>query len=229
MRQMPLHKIVISQWLHEIAREMELVETTSYIPYGMNFSEFYVTQPIAARRHPRVAMMTHSLALKGTADGLEALRRARARIPHLQAVLFGVEARPAAAPDWCEYVQLPAPAVLRGLYNSAAAFLWPSISEGWGLPAMEAMSCGCALIAADNQGVRDFAESGENALFAPVKRPDLLAECLYDVLTNDDLRVRLATEAERSVRRFTWERAVDSLESLLCEKTVLPNIQEAYS
>ena len=224
---LPLQKIVVSQWLLEIARELGVAESTNYIPYGMNFSEFYVTQPIAARRHPRVAMMTHSLVFKGTPDGLAALRLARERIPDLQAVLFGVEPRPAAAPDWCEYVQ--APPVLRELYNSAAAFLCPSISEGWGLPAMEAMACGCALVAADNQGVRDFTRAGENALLAPVRRPDLLAAHLCDVLTNGDLRVRLATKAERSVRWFTWERAVGALENLLCGKAALAPAQGAAS
>ncbi len=225
--QLPLQKIVVSQWLFDIARELGVAGETAYIPYGLNFSEFHTTNSIAERRQPRVAMMTHSLTFKGTPDGLEALRLVKERIPELQAILFGVEPRPTNAPDWCEYVQQPGLNKLREIYNNAAAFLCPSISEGWGLPALEAMACGCALVAADNQGVRDFTQTGENALLVPVRRPDLLAESLYEVLTNDSLRVRLATAAERSVGRFTWERSVNAFEKLLLETPAPLFLQEA--
>ena len=223
---LPLQKIVVSQWLLDIARELGLANETAYIPYGLNFSEFYTTNSIVERQQPYVAMMTHSLVFKGTPDGLKALQLLKSRIPALQAVLFGVEARPADAPEWCEYIRQPAPDKLREIYNGAAAFLCPSISEGWGLPALEAMACGCALVAADNQGVRDFTQAGENALLVSVRRPDLLAESLYDVLTNDNLRVRLATAAEQSVRRFTWERSVNDFENLLQGEPVKPLMQE---
>ncbi|NOT64035.1 MAG: glycosyltransferase family 4 protein, partial [Acidobacteria bacterium] len=225
--QLPLQKVVVSQWLLDIASELGVADDTTYIPYGLNFSEFHTTRPIAERTQPCVAMMTHSLKFKGTPDGLEALRLVKQRIPELQAVLFGVEVRPANAPEWCEYIQQPSLAALREIYNGAAAFLCPSISEGWGLPAMEAMACGCALVAADNQGVRDFTTANENALLAPVRRPDLLAESLYDVLTNDNLRVRLATAAEQSVRRFTWDRSVNAFERLLLREPMSSLMQEA--
>jgi glycosyltransferase involved in cell wall biosynthesis len=213
--QLPLHKLVIAQWLYNIAVELGEEHRASYLPNGLDFSVFYVTHPPAERRQPRVAMMAHRLAFKGTSYGLEALRLARQRIPELQAVLFGIEPRPADLDGWCEYVQLPDAAALRELYNSVQAFLNPSLSEGWGLPAMEAMACGCALVSADNQGIRDFAEADESALLVPIKRADLLAERICEALTNENLRLRLAKNAEQSIRRFTWEKAVTRLEALL--------------
>ena len=227
--QLPMHKIVISRWLLDIARELGESENTSYIPNGLNFSEFNITFPIENRSNPLVAMMTHSLAFKGTADGLEALRLLRERLPEVKAILFGVSKRPAEAPAWCEYRQLPKPGELRDIYNNASVFLFPSISEGWGLPAMEAMACGCAVVAAENQGIRDFAQSDVNALLAPVRRPDIFADNLYQLLTTPDLRTRLAKAAAQSVRYFTWERAVKSLEDLLTGAgTAQPTEQESH-
>ena len=214
---LPMHKIVISRWLLDIARELGESENTSYVPNGLNFSEFQITHPIEKRSNPVVAMMTHSLAFKGTADGLAALRLLRERLPEVTAILFGVGARPAEAPAWCDYKQLPTIDELRDIYNNASVFLFPSISEGWGLPAMEAMACGCAVVAAENHGIRDFAQSDVNALLAPVKRPDLLADNLYQLLTTHDLRTRLAKNAAELVLYFTWERAVKSLEDLLTD------------
>ena len=226
---LPMHKIVISRWLLGLANELEKKDNTSYIPNGLNFSEFYVTRPIAERGNPSIAMMTHSLTFKGTADGLEALRLLRERLPQVQATLFGVGIRPIDAPAWCEYVQLPTLNELRDIYNSASVFLFPSISEGWGLPAMEAMACGCAVVAAENQGIRDFAQSGVNALLAPIRQPDALADHLYQLLTNADLRKRLAVAAVESVRYFTWERAVTSLEELLANASRQPSVKsEGY-
>jgi glycosyltransferase involved in cell wall biosynthesis len=212
---LPMHKIVISRWLLDLAKELGESGNTSHIPNGLNFSEFYLTHPIEARCYPLVAMMAHTLTFKGTADGLTALRLLRERLPQVEAILFGVGARPADAPEWCEYAQLPTPSELREIYNKAAVFLFPSVSEGWGLPAMEAMACGCAVVAAENQGIRDFAQSGVNALLAPVRQPAVLADHLYQLLTNSELRTRLAVSAAESVRHFTWERAAQSLEDLL--------------
>jgi glycosyltransferase involved in cell wall biosynthesis len=206
---------VIAQWLYDIAVQLGEEQRTSYLPNGLDFSVFHVTQPTVQRRQPRVAMMSHPLPFKGTSYGIEALQLTKQRIPELQAVLFGIEPRPAQTPAWCEYMQLPQPAELRELYNSAQAFLNPSLSEGWGLPAMEAMACGCALVSADNHGIRDFAEADESALLVPIKRADLLADKLYKIITDESLRLRLADKAEQSVRRFTWDKAVTRLEALL--------------
>ena len=220
--QLPLQKIVISQWLYDLACELGEADATNYVPNGLNFSEFYLTRAIAERQQPCVAMMVHPLAFKGTSDGLAALKIARTRTPNLQAMLFGTEPRTPDIPNWCEYVQLPSTNQLREIYNDASVFLHPSTNEGWGLPALEAMACGCALIAADNRGIRDFVVTDKNAFVVPVKRPDLLAEKLHEVLTNHDLRVRLAREAQHSAQRFTWERAAVSFEKVLTNDVIAP-------
>jgi glycosyltransferase involved in cell wall biosynthesis len=216
---LPLHKIVISRWLRNIADGFGEADRTSYIPIGLDFARFKATTPIERRRTPRVGMLAHPNEVKGTKDGLAALEMVRAELPDLQAVLFGTHPRSADIPDWIEYVYRPSPERLPAIYNSCQAFLHPSWQEGWGLPAAEAMACGCALVSTANGGVMEFAANGETALLAPVKAPAELAKQLLLMLRDEKLRHRIARKGSEHIQQFTWDRAVNSLEKLLIGKT----------
>ncbi len=212
---LPLRKIVVSRWLERIAATLGEAERTTWIPLGLDGEQFRVTRPLTERVVPRIGMLAHPLPLKGTADGLTALEMVRSEFPAIEAVLFGTEPRPAELPEWIEYWQRPRPAELVELYNSCRIFLHPSHLEGWGLPAAEAMACGCALVAAHNDGVDEFARDGQNARLAPVRSPARLAELIGQLLRDDRQRLQLAAEGVRTMRGFDWERSVERLEALL--------------
>lgn len=212
----PLRKIVVSRWLQEVARE--LGETADYIPNGLDFSAFGVDVAPAERRGTRVLMLFHSSPWKGSADGIAALQIARTEEPRLEATLFGVKSRPVGLPSWIRYEKQPPQQRLRELYNSASVFLAPSWTEGWGLPATEAMACGCALVATDVDGHREFAHDGETALLAPPREPVSLARQLLRIVGDAKLRLALARTGNAYVQRFTWSRATDQLESVLREE-----------
>jgi len=213
--QLPLRKIVVSRWLERRAHELGEGARTVRIPPGLDRDQFRVLHPAETRQRPRVGMLAHPLAIKGTADGVAALAQVRQRIPALEAVLFGTTPRPADLPEWIEYEQSPSPAALVDLYNSCQVFLHPSHLEGWGLPAVEAMACGCALAAAHNEGVDDFAEDGVTALVVPIRAPERLAEAVERHLTEEALRHRLAAAGRERVAQFDWSAAVDLMEETL--------------
>ena len=77
------------------------------------------------------------------------------------------------------------------------------------------MACGCALVAASNDGVREYAREGETALLAPIKDPQTLAVRLLHLLSDDVLRQRVARTGHEHIRTFSWKRAVDTMEKLL--------------
>ncbi len=216
---LPLHKIVISRWLLDTARDLGVADGTDYIPIGLDFSQFRITLPIDQRSASRVGMLAHPNEIKGAKDGIAALEMARAELPDLQAVLFGSHPCSAEIPGWIKYVYRPSPELLPEIYNSCQVFLNPGWAEGWGLPAAEAMACGCALVSTANGGVNEFASDGESALLASVKSPGELARQLLCALRDEKLRHRIARNGAEQVRRFTWDYAVSSLEKLLIEKT----------
>ncbi len=210
---LPLHKIVIAEWLRDKATG--LGETATHIPNGMDFGPFSIQRPLDGR-FARVGMLFHSdFEWKGSADGLEAILLAKREVPELAASLFGTGPRPATIPDWVEYQCLPTPDELCRIYNRCSVFLQPSWTEGWGLTATEAMACGCALVTTDNGGSRDYAQDGVTALVSPPHQSAFLSKQIVRLLQNDAMRIAIAQAGAESIRRYTWDRAVNSLEDLV--------------
>lgn len=211
---LPLAKVVISHWLEEIAERLGEAERTTLVPLGMDLDRLGVDVP-PAERGPRLGSLHHPGTAKGGDDVLAAMVAAKQRRPEVSAVLFGTRDRPADLPDWIEYEQLPSPARLRALFNSCSIFLGASRSEGWGLPASEAMLCGCALVTVANGGSREFAIDGETALVVPPEHVDQLGERALALLGDEPLRLKLAAAGAERLRGFTWERSVAGLEAVL--------------
>jgi len=210
---LPLEKIVSAKWLCEVAASMG--EKATYIPYGLDFNAFGLDVPPEDRRADSFFMLHHTLWWKGTRDGIMALERVRKDHPNLKVDLYGTGPEPDHLPQGFRYHRDPPQRVLRSLYNAAAIFVAPSVTEGWGLPATEAMMCGAALAATDNGGHREFARHEETALLSPPEDPESLAQNLLRLVTDGALRLRLARDGHAFVQQFTWDRAFDRFEELL--------------
>jgi glycosyltransferase involved in cell wall biosynthesis len=213
--QLPMHKVVISRWLEQIGIELGEATRITYIPNGVDAEEFPLTGVIEDRNRATICMLSHHAAWKGTADGLAALSLVRERYPAAKVTLFGVDPRPSFVPPWAHYVERPSRLELSELYNKSAIFLHPSWSEGWPLPPAEAMLSGCALVSAANRGVQEYAVDGQTALLAPIHDPEALARRICELISDDEVRYQIARNGRLMLRTFTWNRAVNSMESLL--------------
>lgn len=214
---LPMHKIVVSRHLQRIAERLGEQSKTTFIPLGIDLSMFRLLTPIRERSELRIGMLAHPNEVKGTRDGLAALELVKTKHSDLQAELFGTESRLEFIPDWMSYERLPTTERLVELYNSCRIFLNPGRAEGWGLPAAEAMACGCAVVSADNGGIHEFAVDGETALIAPIQRPDLLAEQILKLVEDDELRQRIASSGHQSIQKISWNQAVNDLNQLLAQ------------
>ncbi|HEX2015147.1 MAG TPA: glycosyltransferase family 4 protein, partial [Solirubrobacteraceae bacterium] len=94
--------------------------------------------------------------------------------------------------------------VLHSLYRISDLCVVPSIYEPFGLVALEAMASGCPCIVADTGGLREVVPNDEVGLRFRARDPDSLAEMVERVLTDDELRDRLVTEASDHVLSFDW-------------------------
>lgn len=95
------------------------------------------------------------------------------------------------------------------LYNSANIFVSACQREGFNLPILEAMYCGCPVICTDDGGSRDFVQNGINAIIVP--RSVLgIQLAVKRLIADKELRKKIRTNALRTARepRFAWETCV---------------------
>jgi glycosyltransferase involved in cell wall biosynthesis len=129
-------------------------------------------------------MMSHPTSWKGTDDGIAALAKVKKARPETEIVLFGLE-----QPEFrSNFVPLPSRAEVAELLRRSAIFVCPSWEEGFGLPGLEALSCGAALATTDTKGSRDYAIHGETALVSDPRKPDVLADSVLKLLDDVELR-----------------------------------------
>lgn len=99
------------------------------------------------------------------------------------------------------------PGDLPGLYSGAALFVFPSFAEGFGLPPLEAMACGCPVVSSERTALPEVL--GPAAWYFDPARPEELAERLRLLLENPDLRSRASAAGLSWSRRFTWRRTAE--------------------
>ena len=121
----------------------------------------------------------------------------------------------AALPRPATYVGRVSDSQLKTLYRSAACFVFPSRYEGFGLPAIEAMACGCPVVSADIPSLREVC--GTAALYAKPDQPDDIAAQVALLIENDSLRDEMCERASRHARLFTWNAAASALNSIAAE------------
>jgi glycosyltransferase involved in cell wall biosynthesis len=93
---------------------------------------------------------------------------------------------------------------LVALYNLCHLFVLPSLAEGFGLPALEAMSCGTATIGSNLTSVPEVIGWSE-ALFDPT-RPDEIAKKIHQALTESDFLQTLCERGLQQAKNFTWAK-----------------------
>ena len=93
-------------------------------------------------------------------------------------------------------------------YTGAAVFVLPSLDEGFGLPALEAMACGAPVIASRAGALPEVV--GTAGLFFHPTAPDELTACLSQVLGDDHLRQTLQARGLQRARQFTWVRSAQA-------------------
>lgn len=97
------------------------------------------------------------------------------------------------------------------LLSGASALVFPSLWEGFGLPAVEAMSCGVPVLASRRGSLPEVI--GDAGRFFEPEDPSAIAECVLDFLGDPGLRARLREIALTRARTFTWARAAELAEA----------------
>jgi D-inositol-3-phosphate glycosyltransferase len=99
-------------------------------------------------------------------------------------------------------------------YAAADLCAVPSLTESFGLVALEAMACGTPVVGTRVGGLQTVIENGESGLLVPAGDDQALADAIADVLLDARLRMHLAHGARDRAERFTWTRVGDRMVEL---------------
>jgi glycosyltransferase involved in cell wall biosynthesis len=104
------------------------------------------------------------------------------------------------------------------LYNRAALFIYPSLYEGFGLPPLEAMACGCPVIASNVTAMPEVL--GDAALLVEPTSTAAMAEAIGAVLQRAALAPELRVKGLRQAARYSWARAAEQTRAVYEEARV---------
>jgi len=94
--------------------------------------------------------------------------------------------------------------LLAALYRDAAVFVYPSLYEGFGLPALEAMAAGCPVACGKNSSLPEIC--GEAAEYFDSNSPESMAAAIERVVTSSSVRNRLIALGLQQIQKFSWDR-----------------------
>lgn len=95
------------------------------------------------------------------------------------------------------------------LYSGATAFCFPSLYEGFGLPVLEAMACGCPVVTSNVSSMPEIA--GEAAALVDPNDSKAIADALWALLCDPELRRQRAEQGLAQAARFSWDKAARQL------------------
>lgn len=143
---------------------------------------------------------------------------------HLKGAAFSSNGLPGLPQPAC-YVGRVTDEVLKALYHNALCYVFPSFYEGYGLPAMEAMRCGCPVVAADIPALRE--SCGDAVLYANPRSPDDFASKALHIFRNEALRADLAVRGLKHTQGQTWRRAAQCLIGIVQRDLSSPSVHKA--
>jgi len=95
-------------------------------------------------------------------------------------------------------------------YQKASVFVMPSIYEGFGMPILESMACGCPVIASDITVLREVA--GNAALFAKVGDSESFCHMIQKLLNNPRLQKKLIAKGQKQLNCYSWTKNINIIE-----------------
>jgi glycosyltransferase involved in cell wall biosynthesis len=214
---MPMHKITISKWLVELARDRFGDSIVSHVPNSVDLARFHAA-PRGKGRVPTVGLLYNTFSLKGLDTSLKALKEVAAARSSLQVVSFGAE-KPYfrfPLPPRTSFFYRPAQDMLRQLYARCDVWMCGSNVEGFHLPPLEAMACRCPVVSTKVGGPLDIIEDGINGFLVDVKDSAALADRVLHVLNmTQNEWLRLSDAAHHTATSFSLDQATDLFESAL--------------
>lgn len=213
---LPFHKIVIAQWLADVAAHEYGDHDVSVVPNSVDLQHFQ-TPPRGKQSTTTIGFVYSLIPWKGVDLALEAIRLARLEIPALQVLAFGATrvSSEHPLPEGCQYSMTPSQSKIRDIYASCDAWLFTSRSEGCGLPILEAMACRTPVIGVPSGVAPEFLADNRGVLVQP-DDPIAMAKAIVSIgnMSDSDWQ-SMSQSAYKKISSYGWDDATDLFEAAL--------------
>jgi len=99
------------------------------------------------------------------------------------------------------------------LLNNADVFVFPTLYEGFGLPILEAQNAGVPVVASMEASIPEVA--GESALLVDPNNAEDIADAVYKILSDENLKKDLVKKGLKNIQRFSWEKCATEIAEIL--------------
>ncbi|MBN2020392.1 MAG: glycosyltransferase family 4 protein [Sedimentisphaerales bacterium] len=207
-------KIAVSSYLEEKVQQVCGQKLFAIIPNGVSTSEYFSS--VAVNERDGVGTIYANTYHKDPATILAVFEGLRTKYPRIRQRAFGACRPDGKMRGFVEYHRLPSLEQARDLYSRSIVWFCASRSEGFGLPILEAMACGCAVVSTDCGGsAPDIIEDGVNGFLTKVGDANDIINKIAMLLQDSRLRERIVDNSGSTVCRFTWQNTIDKLEAAL--------------
>lgn len=214
---LPLKKIVVSKWLQDVMAEEYGDRETILVPNAVNRMQFWAA-PREKNETPTVGLLYSTTPFKGVAASFSAISLSRNEIPSLRVVSFGSERpkRHLPLPPRSRFYYRPDQKQIRKIYEMCDVWLTCSTTEGFNLPALEAMACRTPVISTKTGWCRDGIIDGVNGYLVDAGDAEGIAKRLTGVLTMAPAKWReMSAAADMTTTAPSWTTSADLLERAL--------------
>lgn len=214
---LPLHKIVVARWLKNIMERQYGDFHVDIVPNSVDHDLFFAL-PRGKQERPTVGFMYASAHFKGVDITLDAIAKLKAGFPNLRIVSFGNEHPNTTLelPAGTEFHHSPPQEHIREIYTTCDVWITASRSEGFNLPAMEAMACRTPVVSTRTGWPQEAIKSNWNGMLVDVEDTAGLVDCVASVLSRSDSEWReMSANAFATVASSTWDQSASAFESAL--------------
>lgn len=106
---------------------------------------------------------------------------------------------------------------LKKMYHLAQTFIFPSLYEGFGIPPLEAMACGCPVVSSSAASMPEVV--GEAGILVDPKNAYKMADAVSSLTDNEDVRTMLRERGYQQAKKFSWQESAKKTLEIFTENT----------
>jgi glycosyltransferase involved in cell wall biosynthesis len=210
--------ITTSSWLSEIAKRFNHKHV--YVAHPGIDLIFRKFQTAGNQRYSVIGCLYHEAPAKNVQLFIDSMVHLYKQNTKIKALF--ISARNPTNKEFFENITIPYSLIINPpqrllpvVYSSCDAWVSTSISEGFGLPIVEAMACETPTVVVPSFGLDEYLKHRDNCMFAVKGTKEAVAGCVLEVLTNKDLRKKIIDNGKILASKFTWNASYTAFSSAL--------------